>query len=196
MSIKVLPDYVTDNYEIREYKHALSILRYDFPEEFNDIMEILQMFKLKKSAILAPGGAKSEISGFLDSQFYKKKWDEKMFETKIVIDDEVYETPTHKVDCYKNRIALDIEWNNKTEFYDRDLNNYRLLHDRGAISLAVMIVRSSSLDSVFKELGKYPSYGASTTHMDKLIPRIEGGSGGGCPIVVFGITERLYDEDI
>ena len=26
-------------------------------------------------------------------------------------------------------IALELEWNNKTEFYDRDLNNFRLLFD-------------------------------------------------------------------
>jgi hypothetical protein len=39
------------------------------------------------------------------------------------------------------------------------------------------------------------SYGASTTHMSKLLPRIEGGSGAGCPLLVFGITRGLYKED-
>jgi hypothetical protein len=38
-------------------------------------------------------------------------------------------------------------------------------------------------------------YGASTTHMEKLLPRLEGGSGGGCPILVFGITKAKYVED-
>jgi len=31
--------------------------------------------------------------------------------------------------------------------------------------------------------------------MSRLLPRIEGGSGGGCPILVFGITRRLYVDD-
>jgi hypothetical protein len=31
--------------------------------------------------------------------------------------------------------------------------------------------------------------------MDKLLPRIEGGGGGGCPILVFGITHAKYVED-
>jgi hypothetical protein len=31
--------------------------------------------------------------------------------------------------------------------------------------------------------------------MSKLLPRIEGGSGGGCPVLVFGITKKLYRED-
>ncbi len=32
--------------------------------------------------------------------------------------------------------------------------------------------------------------------MQKLIPRIEGGGGGGCPILVFGISPKLYVEDM
>jgi hypothetical protein len=35
----------------------------------------------------------------------------------------------------------------------------------------------------------------STTHMGKLLPRVEGGSGGGCPILAFGIRPSLYVED-
>jgi len=31
--------------------------------------------------------------------------------------------------------------------------------------------------------------------MDKLLPRLEGGGGGGCPILAFGITEQKYVED-
>ena len=37
--------------------------------------------------------------------------------------------------------------------------------------------------------------GASTTHISKLFPRIEGGGGGGCPVLVFGISKKLYVED-
>ena len=31
--------------------------------------------------------------------------------------------------------------------------------------------------------------------MSKLLPRIEGGGGAGCPILVFGISRKLYVED-
>ncbi|HEX7408337.1 MAG TPA: BglII/BstYI family type II restriction endonuclease, partial [Candidatus Binatia bacterium] len=37
------------------------------------------------------------------------------------------------------------------------------------------------------------SYGESTTHMRKLLPKIEGGGAGGCPLLVFGIRKALYD---
>jgi hypothetical protein len=92
-------------------------------------------------------------------------------------------------------VALEIEWNNKDPFYDRDLNNFRLLFDLRAISAGVIITRCDDLQDIFNDLGRGPSYGASTTHMRKLLPKIEGGSGGGCPVLVFGITKHLYEED-
>ncbi|WP_320978573.1 BglII/BstYI family type II restriction endonuclease [Bacteroides sp.] len=190
--IEKLPQEIQDLYEIHEYRHAIAILQVDFPSEYQNIIDMLLAFRLKKSDILLAGGRKSTISDFLDSFLYERKWVEKMFTTKLIIDGHEYDTPTHKIDCYKNRIALDIEWNNKDPFYDRDLNNYRLLHDRNAISVAVIVTRCTNLQDIFNKLGKGGSYGASTTHMDKLIPRIEGGSGGGCPILVFGITKELY----
>jgi Na+-transporting NADH:ubiquinone oxidoreductase subunit NqrD len=105
------------------------------------------------------------------------------------------DTPTHKVDCFRNRVAIEIEWNNKDPFYDRDLNNFRLLFDLRAISVGVIITRCDELQEIFKELGRGSSYGASTTHMSKLLPRIEGGSGAGCPLLVIGISKKLYVED-
>lgn len=190
-----LPIDITSVYETHEYRHAIAILQTDFPEEYNELLGMLRAFRLKRSDILCAGGRKSPISGFLDSFLYARGWEEKMFDTKLILDNVEHDTPTHKIDCYKNRIALDIEWNNKDPFYDRDLNNYRLLHDRDAISVAIIVTRCCELQEIFKRLGKGDSYGASTTHMSKLLPRIEGGSGGGCPILVFGITERLYVED-
>ena len=120
---------------------------------------------------------------------------EKEFQTHVVVDEHTMDTPTHKIDCFRNSIALEIEWNNKDPFYDRDLNNFRLLFDLRAISVGVIITRCDNLQEIFNQLGRGSSYGASTTHMSKLLPRIEGGGGGGCPLLVFGITQSLYTED-
>lgn len=91
-------------------------------------------------------------------------------------------------------MALEIEWNNKDAFFDRDLNNFRLLFDLRVVSVGIVITRCDDLQDIFKNLGRGPSYGASTTHMSKLRPKIEGGGGGGCPILVFGISKKLYVE--
>lgn len=190
-----LPPFIRQNYEIHEWKHACAILAQDFPEELSDIVSVLQEFRLYRSWITNPGGRKSIVSQFIDSYLYERGWEEKGFTTRIFVDDDEMDTPTHKIDCYRNRIALEIEWNNKDPFYDRDLNNFRLLFDLRAISVGVIITRCDDLQEIFAELGRSQSYGASTTHMSKLLPRIEGGGGAGCPLLVFGITKALYVED-
>ncbi|MCB1778240.1 MAG: restriction endonuclease [Candidatus Competibacteraceae bacterium] len=195
MSIELLPECIRENYEVHEWKHACAILKEDFPDEWSDILSVLQEFRLYKSWITNPGGRKSKVSGFIDEYLYERGWVEKEFSTKVVVDETTMDTPTHKIDCFRNRVALEIEWNNKDPFYDRDLNNFRLLFDLRAISAGVIITRCDELQDIFNELGRGASYGASTTHMGKLLPRIEGGGGAGCPILVFGISKALYEQD-
>jgi hypothetical protein len=92
-------------------------------------------------------------------------------------------------------VALEVEWNNKDPFFDRDLNNFRLLFELRAIDVGVIITRSAELQNIFKKLGKGASYGAATTHHEKLWPKLEGGGGGGCPVLTFAITPALYVDD-
>ncbi len=42
-------------------------------------------------------------------------------------------------------IALEIEWNNKDPFFDRDLENFKRLHAEGAISVGVIVTRHTTL---------------------------------------------------
>lgn len=57
------------------------------------------------------------------------------------------------------------------------------------------MTRSDELQAIFKKLGRGGSFGESTTHMRKLIPKAEGGGAGGCPVIAFGISSALYVED-
>jgi hypothetical protein len=125
----------------------------------------------------------------------KLGWKPKKFDTKITVDEHSFASPTHEVDCLKNRVALEIEWNNKDPFFDRDLNNFRLLFDLRVISVGIIITRCDELQTVFDDLARGSSYGASTTHLSKLLPRIYGGGGAGCPLLVFGIKKSLYVQD-
>lgn len=195
MGIDLLPDFLRQNYEVHEWKHACAILKQDFPKEWDDIVETLTRFRFRRSWITVGGGRKSKVSEAIDSELSRLGWEEKQFETEIVVDQSHTETPTHQVDCFKNRVALEIEWNNKDPFFDRDLNNFRLLFELRAVSVGVIITRCDDLQQIFKAIKRGPSYGASTTHMSKLLPRIAGGGGGGCPILVFGISQSLYLED-
>ena len=92
-------------------------------------------------------------------------------------------------------MGLEVEWNNKTEFYDRDVNNFRLLKELRVLSVGVVITRSSELQTLFDELGKGASYGKSTTHWNKLIPKVQGGGAGCCPLLLIGMGVNCYDPD-
>lgn len=89
---------------------------------------------------------------------------------------------------------IQMEWN-KDPFFDRDLNNFRLLFDLRAIQVGVVITRSWELQALFKQLGKGTSYGKATTHHEKLWPKIEGGGGGGCPVLTFAIRPVNFEDD-
>ena len=195
MTLDLLPPFITQNYEVYEWKHACAILREDFPREWADLVAVLLDYRLRAADITSPGGNLSPISRRFNDEFTSRGWLERGFDTRFVVDEEEYLSPTHKVDAYKNNVAVEIEWNNKDPFFDRDLNNFRLLFDLRAVSVGVIITRSEEILQLFADLGRGGSTGQSTTHMGKLLPRIAGGSGGGCPLLVFGITRRLLVED-
>lgn len=196
MVLDALPTFVRKHYLTKEVHHATAVLERDFPEQWRDMLEVLTEFRLYRSEIEAPGGGRSPIALRLDRAFQLRGWDEHVFQTSITVDESTREKPTHKVDNVKGRVAIDPEWNNKDPFFDRDLNNFRTLFERGAISVGVIITRASELQQLFDRLGKGASYGSSTTHWEKLIPRMDGDAAGGCPVLAFGITEKLYVDDV
>lgn len=197
MSTELLPADIRKLYEVREWKHACAVLKSDYPEQWNDILDVLRKFRFTEANIRAAGGGISVLSQYFNTAFKEKGWVEKSFATKIVVDETEMASPTHKVDCVKGQVALEIEWSNKDPFFDRDLNNFRLLFDLRAVSVGILITKSDEVSEIFKELGDevWAKYGWSSTWMKKLLPRIEGGGGGGCPILVFGITKKLYGSN-
>lgn len=193
----LVPADIRGRFEVHEWRNAAGVLETAHPEEWRDVVDMLRAFDFKRSEILAGGGRKGLIAKRIDGFLEGRGWVERKFETAIRIDDTERASPTHKVDCVKGRVGLEIEWNNKDPFFDRDLNNFRLLFDLRVIEVGIIVTRASHLQQIFRSLGKKVAdkYGASTTHMDKLLPRIEGGGGGGCPILAFGITHNVYVED-
>jgi Restriction endonuclease BglII len=194
-TLHLVPPDIRTHYEVHEWRNAVGVLTTACPSEWCEILVALKSFKLLRSEVQAAGGNRSAIVDRLEKPLKDAGWVEKQFATSIVVDGASRDSPTHSVDCFKGRVAIEVEWNNKDPFYDRDLNNFRLLFDLQVIDVGIIITRCSELQKIFNGLGKGSSYGNSTTHMNKLLPRIRGGSGGGCPILVFGISDRIYVED-
>ena len=190
-----VPADLRELYEVKEWRNATAVLAGKHEDEWADLAAVLRQFRLKRSAIEVGGGGRSQVPIQIDDALRGRGWAKRQFNTKITVDDVSYESPTHEVDMYKNRVAVETEWNNKTEFYDRDLNNFRLLFDLRVLDVGVIITRADELRTLFTELGIAAKYGASSTNAGKLYRRLEGGGGGGCPVVVFAIRRQLYDPN-
>ena len=190
----LIPDNIAGGYEIHNWRNAAQVLVGSYPAEWEDILDVLGRFSLRKSDVVAAGGGKSKISNAIDAAFTKRGWKERQVSYKMSIDDDVRESSTHKIDCYRNRVGLEIEWNSKDQTYIRDLNTFRILFDMQILDVGIIVTRADHLQEIFESIGSNigAKYGPSTTHMSKLLPRIAAGGGGGCPVLVFGITRNLY----
>lgn len=189
-TLHLVPKDLQRLYHVKEWRNAAGVLQTACPEEWNDIVQVLRRFRLYESEVRASGGNRGPVTRRLDGAFYRRHWAEKEFATAIVVDEVRFNSPTHKVDCFKGRVALEIEWNSKDSVFDRDLNNFRLLFELRAIDLGVIVTRGTDLAPIFAKLGR--SMNASTTHLEKLLPKIDGGGGAGCPILVFAMKPSLY----
>ncbi len=198
---ELLPKFILDNYEVVEKRHAIAILERDFPEEFKDINEVMEQFRFHTSQVIVGGGGKTTISGGLEQAFHDRGWKKKTLDVNVTVGGAKRDSKTHEVDSFKGSVALEVEWNNKDPFFDRDLDNFRRLFDLDTLDVGVIITRCDELQDIFDPLVDVKGdsigtkYGPSTTHMGKLLRRLGAGSHGGCPVLVLGISPRLYVED-
>lgn len=191
-----IPDAIKELYDVFDWRNAIAILSTVHPRDFGEVLDVLSRFRLRHSDIALGGGNKSPVARFLDSELYKLGWEERRFDTAFVVDGEPYPSPTHSVDCFKGKIALEVEWNNKDPFFDRDLNNFRLLYDLRIIDAGIIVTRTTALQTVLTASGRAATtFGMATTHTQKLFPKILGGGAGGCPVLVFGIKPEAYLDD-
>lgn len=206
MGLDLIQQSVRDRFRIEERGHACALLATDLPQEFNDLVECLDQFELVRSEIAV--GGKSKIAARFDDFLYARGWREKSTAISMTVDGVPQTYETHQVDLWKNRVAVEVEWNNKDPFFSRDLNAFRLLHELGIISAGIIITRDDDLQGLFDSLGYVwdagyrrwktigSKYGQSTTHWGKLIPRVASGGAGRCPLLLVGIGRQSYRDDI
>ena len=142
-------------FEIRFLSHAKSIIAGEFPEALTEIGNALNSVELPISEIIGSGGGETKFTQRLRRSLAAMGWRKHVFEIAKTIDGVPRESTSHEVDHVKaydgvGVIALEIEWNNKDPFFDRDLENFKRLHAEGAISVGVLITRGSSLQDALR----------------------------------------------
>ena len=137
-------------FDVLFLSHARSILEGEFPEALIEIERVLSAIELPISEIIGSGGGETQFTQRLRRALATLNWNKHIFEIGKTIDGVPRESTSHEVDHVKRYVdagvvAMEIEWNNKDPFYDRDLENFKRLHAEGAISVGIIITRGQSL---------------------------------------------------
>jgi hypothetical protein len=137
-------------FQVEHHGHAKAILTSDFPLAISELEEALIAATIPVEEIIAGGGGEAKGTQRLRRALATKSWVKTTFVVEKRINGVPRESQSHEVDHVRtfgdgSRVALEIEWNNKDPFYDRDLENFKRLHADGAISVGVIVTRGKSL---------------------------------------------------
>jgi hypothetical protein len=137
-------------FQVEFYSHAEAILSVDFPAAVSELESALLGSTIPIEEIIAGGGGETKGTQRLRRALTALNWPKFTFTIEKIINGEKRESVSHEIDHVRTfsksaRIALEIEWNNKDPFYDRDLENFKRLHSDGAISVGIIVTRGKSL---------------------------------------------------
>ena len=204
-------DGLPEGYTYGVTRYADVILEQAFPDRFHDLQSALEQFRPTLDELRAGGGGRTVFVKRFDNSLGDKLADGQRvwgsqnitIEKRVGFDGDsqpVSKVRGHEIDMFGlgslaqplPGVAVEMEWNNKDPFFDRDLINFQALHHEGAIAVGVIVTRGPYLQDlisvVFRAaVGGHSKYGSSTTHWDKLIPRVNLGGGGECPLLLVGI---------
>jgi hypothetical protein len=152
----MLDSLVARNFEIDFRSHAKAILGSDFPDVASQLEEVLLASTIPIEEIIGSGGGETKGTQRLRNALKERGWRKHKFVVQRIIDGVEREAQSHEVDHVQifaqGTVALEIEWNNKDPFFDRDLENFKRLHADGAISLGIIVTRGRSLQDDMKSL--------------------------------------------
>lgn len=201
-------DDLPEGYRYGVTRYADLILREAFPERYRDLNAVLSEFRIDVDELTKGGGSRATQTIRFDSLLHDRGWGKRTIRIAKLIDDRmIHSTRGHEIDMFGASsadedypgIAVEMEWNNKDPFFDRDLLNFAALHREGALAVGVIVTRGPAFQRIAGPVIKTGAksgnlkYGQSSTHWDKIIPRINLGGGGECPIIVVGIEPARID---
>lgn len=143
-------------FDVEVRNHAASILAGDFPTETQTLITALREHRMTARDIIQSGGGHAASTMRLRDSLRGSGWAKHTFVVQITVDGLLREAVSHEVDhifrAKAGTLALEIEWNNKDPFFDRDLENFQRLHAQGAISVGILITRGAALQSALTDI--------------------------------------------
>lgn len=143
-------------FEVEMISHAEAILRHDMGSAAREIELVLGSLRIPDEELVRGGGGEAQVTQRIRKAFADSGWRKHEFTIQRIIDNVEKECITHQIDHVKTfgawTVALEIEWNNKDPFFDRDLENFKRLHADGAISVGCIVTRGKSLHDALEGL--------------------------------------------
>lgn len=156
MSGKILSALRDRGFQIECTSHAEAILSVDFPKALREIEKVLVPLRIPIEELVRGGGGEAKGTQRLRNAFAALTWAKTKFELKKLINGVPKQSISHEIDHVRvfdqGAIALEIEWNNKDPFFDRDLENFKRLHAEGAISVGIIVTRGATLQENLEPL--------------------------------------------
>lgn len=136
--------------------HAEAILTHDMSLAVEELEAVLLQISIPVEELVRGGGGEAPHTQRMRRALADYGWDKHRFEVKKTVDGVETESVSHEIDHVRRfplgTFALEIEWNNKDPFFDRDLENFKRLHSDGAISIGGIVTRGESLQDGLREL--------------------------------------------
>ena len=143
-------------FDIETRNHAGAILSVDFPRIADELETALLDVVIPAEELIGSGGGEAPSTQRLRRRLYEADWPKHNFDFKLIVDGRETVSNSHEIDHVRRSengsIALEIEWNNKDPFFDRDLENFQRLHAQSAISVGILITRGASLQHSMRDV--------------------------------------------
>ena len=143
-------------FDVVTRNHAAAVLQMDFPEALEDLAAALLSVDIPAEELVRSGGGEALSTQRLRRALAEAGWPKHSFIIRKFVDAVEREATTHEIDHVRRTeagvIALEIEWNNKDPFFDRDLENFQRLHAEGAISAGVIVTRGASMQAALLDI--------------------------------------------
>lgn len=153
-------ELVDAGFDVAIRNHSEAILKIDFETETRSVIDALLSFKIDIGELVSGGGGESGQTQRLRKALSKCGWIKHNFRVQTIVDGVEREAQTHEVDhVFKSQngvLALEIEWNNKDPFFDRDLENFQRLHAQSAISVGLIVTRGATMqEALFPRIHRW-----------------------------------------
>lgn len=137
-------------FDIRTRNHAEAILAVDFPQETAELVDALLPLAIPVNELIASGGGEAKSTQRLRQTLSQFGWRKHNFRIETTVDGiSLGGGTSHEIDHIRRgdggTLALEIEWNNKDPFFDRDLENFQRLHAQSIISAGIVITRGAAM---------------------------------------------------